>query len=218
MQLHKVIILRRKKKVRVYIIFTIIIILAINIYIYIEKNIKPTVTTICEVKAKVIATQAINEAVKSELEKDNIKEELIIATYDENGKINMLRTNTLVMNKLAADIALKVQENIKEVTNKSFVIPLGAALNSQILSKHGPMLYFDLVPQGSVLVNYSTEFEESGINQTRYKIYIIVIVDIKMIIPLSTKNIEITNNIPIAEVVIVGEVPDSYMELKDISD
>ncbi len=208
---------KSKKKIKIYIIIIVVLFIVTNIYVFIEKNIKPTVTSICEVKAKVIATQAINEAIKSELEKNNMREDLIMVDYDENGKIAMLKTNTLIMNNLATNIAIKVQENIKEVTNKSFIIPLGSALNSQILSQYGPQLYFDLVPQGSVLVNYATEFEESGINQTRYKIFIVVSVDIKIIIPLITTDTKVTNNVPIAEVVIVGDVPESYMEIPEVN-
>lgn len=209
--------MKKKKKLRYYVIFVIIFLISVYLYTYVERNIKPTVTSICSIKAKVIATQAINEAVKTELEKGTIKDELLIVKYDEKGKISMLKTNALVMNSLATDIALRVQENIKKVTNKSFVIPLGSALNSQILSRYGPMLHFNLVPQGSVQVNYATEFEESGINQTRYKVFIIVSVDIKIIVPLTTDNVKITNNIPISEVVIVGDVPESYMQLPNIN-
>ncbi len=188
-------------------------------YYYIEVNIKPTLVSICEVKAKVIATRIINDTVREELKKDDLKEQILIPTYDNDGKINMIRTDALVMNKISSDIANKVQENIVSLSNQKFSIPLGSALDSQLLSNKGPNLKFSILHQGSVLVDFVTEFDESGINQTRYKIYITVSVDMKIISPVTTSSINVKNNVLIAEIVIVGEVPDSYMKfpLNDIN-
>jgi len=200
----------KKKKVYVYVLF--LVILALISYYYIEINIKPTLISICEVKAKVIATRIINDTVREELKKDALKEQILIPTYDNNGRINMIRTDALVMNTISSNIANRVQENIVSLSNQKFSIPLGSALDSQLMANKGPNLNFSIFHQGSVLVDFVTEFDESGINQTRYKIYITVAVDMRIISPVTTSSVTIKNNVLIAEIVIVGEVPDSYMK------
>jgi sporulation protein YunB len=181
-------------------------------YYYVESNIKPTLSSICEVKAKVIATQIINATVREELEKDALKEQILIPTYDNEGKINMIRTDALVMNTISSNIANTVQEKIENLKDESFTIPLFSALNNQLLANQGPDLKFTILHEGSVLVDFITEFAESGINQTRYKIYITVGIDMRIISPVTTSSITVQNNVLIAEIVIVGEVPDSYMK------
>ncbi len=195
-----------------HIIILFLVILLLISYYYIEKSIKPTLESICEVKAKVIATEIINATVREELKNDILKEQILIPTFDNDGKINMIRTDAMAMNTVSSNIANKVQNKIVSLANQKFSIPLGSALDSQLLSNTGPLLNFTILHQGSVLVDFVTEFDESGINQTRYKIYITVTVDMRIISPVTTSNVTVNNNVLIAEIVIVGEVPESYMK------
>lgn len=199
----------------------IILLFATITYYYIEVNIRPTLSTICEIQAKVIATRIINETVRKELNKDSIKDQILEPSYDREGKINMIRTDAMVMNYISNNIAQNVQQKIAELDNQDFSIPLFTALDSQLMAGKGPKLSFHILPQGSVLVDFITEFEESGINQTRYKIYITVEVDMRVISPVATSSTTVKNSVLIAEIVIIGDVPDSYMNfpsLKEFND
>lgn len=204
--------MKNHKSKNMHIIILFLVILSLLTYYYIEKNIKPTLKSICEVKAKVIATEIINDTVREELKNDILKEQILIPTFDNDGKINMIRTDALAMNTVSSNIANSVQKKIVSLSNQKFSIPLGSALDSQLLSNTGPILNFTILHQGSVLVDFVTEFDESGINQTRYKIYITVAVDMRIISPVTTSSITVNNNVLIAEIVIVGEVPESYMK------
>ena len=204
--------MKNNKKKKAYILTIISVFMVLLAYYYVEVNIKPTLKSICEVQAKVIATKLINETVREQLKKNELKEQILVPTYDNDGRINMIRTDALVMNTISSNIAKDVQENITSLSNQKFSIPLGSALDSQLLANKGPRLSFTILHQGSVLVDFITEFEESGINQTRYKIYITVSVDMRIISPVTTSTMSVMNNVLIAEIVIVGEVPDSYMK------
>ena len=60
-------------------------------------------------------------------------------------------------------------------------------------------------------MDFKTEFETQGINQTKYKIYIVLTCRIKMAAPFSTRVFKTNSTILIAEAVILGKVPDSYV-------
>jgi sporulation protein YunB len=198
--------------------FTLIVILSVLLiygFIVVDRNIKPTVLALSEVKARVIATQAINDAVKTKLKDDVRYKDLIFVKYDKEGRVTMMQANTVLMNSIASDVALEVQENIRQIATRDIKIPLGNAFKSQLLAQWGPKIKIDIVPQGTVNVDFTTEFEESGINQTRHKIYLVVITDVKIIIPLASETIRIATNIPIAETVIVGDVPESYINVPE---
>jgi len=120
------------------------------------------------------------------------------------------------MNNISNNIAKNVQQKIVKLEQQQFTIPLFTALDSQLLAGKGPNLNFSILHQGSVLVDFVTEFEESGINQTRYKIYITVEVDMRVISPVTTSSLTVKNNVLIAEIVIVGEVPESYMNFPSL--
>lgn len=208
--------MKNQKGTFIKFIFLFLTFFALITYYYVETSIKPTLVSICEVKAKVIATQIINDTVREELNKNALKEQILIPTYDKEGKVNMIRTDAMVMNTISSNIAKNVQQKIVNLENQSFTIPFFTALGSQLLANKGPGLKFTILHQGSVLVDFVTEFAESGINQTRYKIYITVDVDIRIISPVTTSSTTVGNNVLIAEIVIVGDVPDSYMNLPSL--
>jgi len=197
-------------------VIIILLVFALITYYYIEVNIRPTLGSICEIQAKVIASRIINETVRDELNRDSIKDQILIPSYDKQGKINMIRTDAMIMNNISNNIAKNVQQKIVKLEQQQFTIPLFTALDSQLLAGKGPNLNFSILHQGSVLVDFVTEFEESGINQTRYKIYITVEVDMRVISPVTTSSLTVKNNVLIAEIVIVGEVPESYMNFPSL--
>ncbi len=200
---------RRNKRNKIFIIAVAFFVLSIYGFIWVDKNIKPTVLAISEVQARKIATQAINEAVKNKI-KDDIKyKDLIFVNFDKDGKVTMMQANTIMMNSIASDVALEVQENIRNVASKPVKIPIGNALNSQLFK--GPNINITIVPQGTVSVDFTTEFAESGINQTIHKVYLVIITEIRVIVPLASDVIKIVTNIPVAETIIVGDVPESYV-------
>ena len=75
-------------------------------------------------------------------------------------------------------------------------------------------------PMSVSSMDFRTEFETQGINQTKYKIYIELGCRIKVLAPFSSRTICTSSTILIAEAVILGDVPDSYVEVpkEDILD
>ena len=122
-----------------------------------------------------------------------------------------MQANTILMNSIASEVAIEVQEQLMKMSQSNIKVPLSNAFDTQIINL--PSINVRIIPQGSVSVDFATEFESSGINQTRHRIYIIVVTDIKMIVPLVSENLRITTNIPIAETIIVGDVPEQYINV-----
>ncbi len=205
----------RNKKKTTFLLIVLLITFLIYGFIIVDRNIKPTVLAISEVKARMIGTQAINDAVKNKI-KDDIKyKDLIFVQYDNNGKVTMMKANTILMNSIASDVALEVQENIKRIAMKSIEVPLGNALNSQILAQYGPKINIDIVPQGTVKVDFATEFEESGINQTIHRVFLTIHTDVRIIVPLGADTVKISSTVPIAETIIIGEVPEYFINVPE---
>lgn len=207
--------MNKYKKRRKKIFFAIVLITVFIIYgfVFVEKNIKPTVLAISEVKGRMIATQAINDAVKVKIKNDIKYKDLIYISYDKDGRVTTMQANTALMNSIASDVALEVQRKMGEISAKSIRIPLGNALNSQILSQVGPKFNINIVPKGTVSVDFETEFEESGINQTIHRVFLTIRADVKIIVPLGADTAQVSTRVPIAETIIVGDVPNNYIRV-----
>ncbi len=199
----------RRKKSILWIIALILLLLCM--YKFIDKNIKPTVIAISEIRARSITTQTINDTIRIKIKRDINYNDLIFVKYDNEGKVVLMQANTILMNSIAAEVALEVQEQLEKMSKSKIKVPLSNAFDTQIITL--PSISVQIVPQGAVSVDFATEFESAGINQTRHRIYIIVNTDIKMIVPLVTESLRITTNIPIAETIIVGDVPERYVNV-----
>lgn len=178
---------------------------------FVDKKVKPSVLAIAEVKAREIATRAINESVNSKVSEDIKYQDLISIRTDSEGNVTMMQANTVMMNKLASEVALSVQDNIKLIKASSVKVPFGNIFGSQLLAQHGPKLDIRVTPIGMVNVDFKTEFEHSGINQTRHKIHLIVNTQVRIIVPFSSNTTTVETSVPIAETIIVGKVPQNYI-------
>jgi sporulation protein YunB len=187
--------------------------LIIYTFNYIDKNIRPSIIAISEIKAKQVTTQAINNTIKTKIKNDIDYEDLIFVHYDNEGKVTLMQANTMLMNSVASEVALEVQNELKQISESTIKVPLNNAFNTDLIRL--PSINIQIIPQGSVIVDFATEFESTGINQTRHRVYIIVTTDVKLIVPLVSENITITTNIPIAETIIVGEVPEQYVNVPE---
>ncbi len=118
-----------------------------------------------------------------------------------------------MMNNLASEVALAVQDTIKNIRASEIRVPLGNIFGSQLLAQYGPTIRINVTPIGRVNVDFFTQFEQSGIKQTRYKIYLVVKTQVKTIVPFSSTTIPVESTVPIAETIIVGKVPDNYINV-----
>ncbi|SCJ32151.1 sporulation protein YunB [uncultured Clostridium sp.] len=212
----KILVKKRKDKIKKNIfIFILIFILSILIgsFIYIDDKLRPTITVIAETKAEELANKSINKAVSSVID-NNIKyENLINVKTGEDGNIVMMQANSIIMNEIASKVALEIQSEMKKIKTTSTYIPIGTAIGSPLLAKYGPKIKVSIEPIGTVYVDFGTDFESSGINQTRHRIYLKAKTQVKVVVPLTTSTKEVKIQIPICETVIVGDVPQSYVNV-----
>jgi len=204
---------RGSKKKFFFGIIALAIILIYSYYIM-EKNIKPTILAMSEINARLIATQAINEAVNNKIG-NNTFNNLVDFKTDNNGRISMVQANTVQMNRLAAETSMEIQKEIKKIGATDLKIPISNIMGSQIFANIGPKISVSIQPAGTVNVDFYTDFEEAGINQTRLKIYLKVKTDVQIIVPLASNKIDVTTHIPVSETIIVGDVPESYITVPE---
>jgi sporulation protein YunB len=179
----------------------------------VEMNLKATILAMARVRAEQAAIKAIQEAVNDKIAKAVEYKDLIFIRTDNNGRVVLMQANTIKINNLAADTTLEIQHSLAKLEGTTVPIPLGQALNSKLLASYGPKIKVTLVPMGTVKVKVEDDFQQAGINQTRHRIYLHVYSRVKIVIPLVSETVEVASQIPIAETIIIGEVPTEYVNL-----
>lgn len=190
----------------------------IAIFMALEQNLSQTLLDMAFAKAYSMAVETLNRAVHAVTDDGVRYEELVDTQMDAQGRVSMLRANTMRMNALAAQTAMVAEQELNSTENQSVEIPLGAALGIRFLSGFGPRISVQILPVGAVSTAYDTEFETAGINQTRHKIFLSLRATVSLIIPTGSQLVEVESTMLIAESIIVGDVPESFVDVSDQND
>ena len=183
-----------------------------------EKNLEKVILDMAHARAEAMAVEYINEAVRDIMDGSVTYEDMMTVRTDSAGRVTMLQANAVRMNELATVTALRAQARLESADAQSVSIPLGAALGLPFLSALGPRVQVRIVPVSAVSAAFSTEFESAGINQTRHKIYLSLHATVRLVIPSGARQVALSGQVLIAESIIVGEVPESYVNVPEMGD
>lgn len=207
---------KKKRKVKSVLIATSLIVLAVCGFIFTENTMKHTLSTTAELKSKEIIEQIVNSAVYDLTHtEDGTELEIIHTNEDQEGDLQMVTLNTPLLNKIGTEIAKRVNNDIYYNETEQIRLSLGSLLGSKLLSQTGPYFTFDIVPVAVINVGYNTEFESTGINQSKYKVYLHVKTETRLLVPFMSEKFKTENTVLIAEAVIVGDVPQTYANIPE---
>ncbi|GIM28619.1 sporulation protein YunB [Clostridium polyendosporum] len=207
--------INKHKRRKIALLCYIIAILSIFLFLvyYFDKVITPTVMIVADAEVRARSSEIINKNILEVYSKEFNYDEIIRVDKDSDGNITMLKADTVKMSAIASEVALKSQRELAEIGSVGIKLPIGYITKSNIMSYWGPKVTVRMEPIGRIETQYSSMFESAGINQTRHKIYIEVYAKAKVIIPLANNEVEVKNQIPIAETVIVGKIPRTSINL-----
>lgn len=176
--------------------------------------IEPNLETIAAVRAEAIVSRSVNLALMKQLENDE-QYDFFDIKRGSDGSIEMVRADTYEMNALMAGLSINIQEVFKSLENEKYSVPLGTLLGSKFVSLMGPAVDITIIPMSIASMDFRTEFESQGINQTKYNIYLVLKCRIRALAPFSSREFTSESKVPIAEAVILGDVPGSYVEVPE---
>ncbi len=204
---------RKKRRTRKFIIILVLLLLLIVLlFIYFQRNVTRVLISISEATMRASTTVAVNDAVYYTLSDELRYSDLVSIDRDETGNIIAVAANPLKINKIARDTASISQSNLKNLSLNGIPVPLGALTGIEAFAGLGPSIQFRIIPVSSVSCGFSSTFESVGINQTKHSIYLNVIADISIVMPSRTENFAVVTEILVGESVIVGSVPDAYLQ------
>ena len=197
--------LKSRKIVTIIIVFIIAIITAKLIL----DAILPIFDTLCENRAKSIATIISNEQATNVMA-EHTYDELFTIEKDNDGNIKMIKSNVIPINEIISDVANKIQEDLDSKGREDIEIPFGSITGFKLLSGEGPTIKITITPIGDVETDLRSEFTAQGINQTLHRVYLQVKCNVNIVTPFDNISKEITNQVLIIENVILGNIPDNY--------
>lgn len=179
-----------------------------------EWKLRPVVAHIAETQVSNTMTAVIELAVTEDLAKRNISYgDLVTIQRDNTGAITALTTNMAQINLLRAELTAAILEALEGVDVSTIQVPLGSLLDFEPLWARGPALQARAMTVGTVSAEFESEFSSAGVNQTLHRIWMDVTVPMTVLLPGGELQVKVQTSLPVAETVVVGQVPNTYLSL-----
>lgn len=200
---------RNSRKKRIIKLISIVL-LSIGLLHFIDSSVTdivaPSVVNNCESRINNIISIEVAEV----LEKMQVSyNDLVLLEYN-NGCISSLSLNSIYINKIKSelvhDIEIKLSENNVLITN----VEIGNILNMGIFSNRGPTIPVKYNFHSSVNSNVNSAFEDAGVNQTRHKISLNIIINVYVCNFWSREYFKMETDYVLGDTVIVGDIPSVY--------
>lgn len=111
------------EKIKKLVSIIIILIIAFSTVKVVLDAVSPVFDTLCETKAKSIATMISNEQATIVM-REHSYEELFTIEKDSDNNITMVKSNIIAINEIISDVAVKIQEDIDNKGKENIDIAL----------------------------------------------------------------------------------------------
>lgn len=183
--------------------------------LFLRLTVGPLVQELAKAIVSNKASNIINEAVEAQLRSDDIDyDSIIYLEKDYNGAVTALKTNINEINRLKTEILSVIDTMLLELDVNEVGLPLGSLILPEFFSGTGPTLPVKVLSVSTSDADFHNEFAEAGINQTSHRIYMEVQITMTILTPVGTEAVTASSTVVVAETVIVGTVPGSYVDVK----
>lgn len=202
-----------RKKHIFLIILIIISLISIQGFIYVERNLEPALKEIARTYVKQLAMLAINDAISKKISEDMAESSQQYVHIEKSGdRIIAVTFDQARKARILSQVIDRTNEILIELEKDPIQIPIGQALNSNILAQLGPNVPITLVPMGAARADMEVRLSEAGINNVAIEVILIIEADVRIVIPFSSDEAIITTEFPIDVIFLPGEVPQYYFK------
>ena len=175
---------------------------------------RPVVTTFAESQALWLATKVANQTVAHILEQQaDTCRSIVRMTYNDRQVLSSLTADTVAVNTVKTAVTAAIIERMEAISTVDVGIPLGTLLGLDWLSGWGPVIPFSMSVTGTVLSSVATSLEAAGMNQTNFRVLVNVQICLYLVTPGGRTSVSTDLSYPMAETVLLGEVPDNLTEV-----
>ena len=154
-----------------------------------------------------------NDAIAKQMADGIIQyDRIVYFEKDLEGRITALKTNMSEVNRLKTDILNILNDEILALDTSDIGIPLGSLVLPEFFSGKGPAIPVHILSIRNSDAVFSSNFEQAGINQTLHQLTMEVSVDVAVLVLAKTESFTVTSEVVVAETVIVGDVPQTYLQ------
>ena len=173
---------------------------------------RPVLETTASSKATNLMIQAIDTAVDNCLQENDMSyRDFVTLEMDAAGKVSSITTNTVANSRFKRQVVEAVIRQLGTMDSEALRVPLGTLAGQPLLSGVGPRVRVKVDSVGEVTAEYSNTFTSAGVNQTLHRVCLDITATVYLFLPGEILPVSVSSSVCVAETVIVGETPDTYL-------
>lgn len=177
-------------------------------------RLRPVLEAEARSQATNLMTQAIAAAVDNCLQENHMDYgDFVILEKDGAGKVTSITSNTAANSRFKRQVVEAVARQLSTLDNEALGVPLGTLTGQPLLSGAGPRVRVSVDSVGEVTADFANSFTSAGVNQTLHRVCLDVNATVRLFLPGAVLPVSVSSSVCVAETVIVGETPDTYLNL-----
>ena len=203
-----------RRKIRsLFRVFVCLLALSIILFFLFRSRYRDVVRELAETQVKNTTSDLTNDAIAKQIADGIIQyDRIVFFEKDLDGRITALKTNMSEVNRMKTDILNIINDEILALDTSDIGIPLGSLFLPELLSGKGPVIPVHILSIRNSDATFSSNFVQAGINQTLHQLIMLVSVDVAILVLGQTGSFTITSEVVVAETVIVGDVPNTFLQ------
>ncbi|MBR6595998.1 MAG: sporulation protein YunB [Oscillospiraceae bacterium] len=194
------------------ILLAVTILLAAGFFL-LRSRYRDVIRELAETQVKNATSDLTNDAIAKQIEDGVVQyDRIVYFEKDLDGRITALKTNIGEVNRLKTDILNIINDEILALDNSDIGIPVGSLFLPELLSGRGPVIPVHILSIRNSDAEFHSNFTQAGINQTLHQVTMQVSIDVAVLVLGETTSFTMVTEVVIAETVIVGDVPDTFLQ------
>lgn len=191
----------------------LLFILFFAVFLMLRGKYRDVIRELAEVQVKNTTSDLTNDAIARQIAEGIIQyDRIVYFEKDLDGKITALKTNMGEINRLKTDILNIINDEILSLDTSDIGIPIGSLFFPEFFSGRGPAIPVRILSIRNSDAEFVSDFTHAGINQTLHQLTMQVSVDVAVLVLAQTSSFTITSEVVVAETVIVGDVPGTFLQ------
>lgn len=202
---------KRLKQIRIF--FLVFIVILFASFFVLRGKYRLTIRDLAEVSVKNATSDLANDAIAKQIENGNIQyDRIVYFEKDLNGRITALKTNIGEINRLKTDILNIINGQILALDAADIGVPIGSLFLPEFFSGKGPAIPVRILAIRNSEASFTSYFCQAGINQTLHQLIMEIDVDAAVLVLGETSSFTISSQVVVAETIIVGDVPNTFIQ------
>ena len=198
---------------RILCLTAVLALLAVAVLLVLRTKYRKVLTELAQTQVKNVTSDLINDAVDREIAEGTIQyDRLVYFEKDLEGRITALKTNMGEINRLKTETLALINQEILDMDSSALGVPIGSLVLPEVFAGRGFSIPIEILTIRNSDASFSSCFSQAGINQTLQQMKMDVFVDVTVLILGTTESFTVTSQVVVAETVIVGQVPNTYLQ------